>query len=119
MSLIVDSGRRPPSPSQAHGMSTSEASIRTCWPPRQELFHSAPPLGLGALWTNATHGAQQVLIAPALCAHSSLGERRKAGRRPLSTIKLMKTDSSGDGAQREEIKARYGGFSGCDDCKDG
>jgi iron(III) transport system substrate-binding protein len=34
--------------------------------------------------------------------------KEKPGRRPLSTIKLMKTDPAAMEAQREEIKARYG-----------
>jgi iron(III) transport system substrate-binding protein len=52
--------------------------------------------------------AQQVLIdACALCSFHAL-VKEKAGRRPLSTIKLMKTDPAAMEAQREEIKARYG-----------
>jgi iron(III) transport system substrate-binding protein len=33
--------------------------------------------------------------------------KEKPGRRPLSTIKLMKSDPAAMQAQREEIKSRY------------
>jgi len=36
----------------------------------------------------------------------------KAGRRPLSTIKLMKGDPEAMEAQREDIKARYSSIFG-------
>jgi iron(III) transport system substrate-binding protein len=48
-----------------------------------------------------------LIDACALCSFHAL-VKEKAGRRPLSTIKLMKTDPVAMEAQREEIKARYG-----------
>src|SRR5262245_9609775 len=51
--------------------------------------------------------AQQRLVdASGMCSFHRL-VKEKSGRRPLSTIKLMKSDSEAIEAQREDIKARY------------
>ena len=74
------------------------------------VFQSAPNPNAARLFQSFLFSveAQQVLIdASALCSFHTL-VKEKAGRRPLSTIKLMKTDPVAMEAQREEIKARYG-----------
>jgi len=74
------------------------------------VFQSAPNPNAARLFQSFLFSveAQQVLIdASALCSFHAL-VKEKAGRRPLSTIKLMKTDPVAMEAQREEIKARYG-----------
>src|SRR6266481_6142171 len=74
------------------------------------VFQSAPNPNAARLFQSFLFSveAQQVLIdACALCSFHAL-VKEKAGRRPLSTIKLMKTDPVAMEAQREEIKARYG-----------
>jgi iron(III) transport system substrate-binding protein len=51
--------------------------------------------------------AQQSLVdAFGLCSFHGL-VKEKAGRRPLSTIKLIKSDPEAMETQREDIKARY------------
>src|SRR5262249_49408982 len=51
--------------------------------------------------------AQQRLVdASGMCSFHRL-VKEKSGRRPLSTIKLMKNDSEAIEAQREDIKAPY------------
>ncbi len=74
------------------------------------VFQSAPNPNAARLFQSFLFSveAQQVLIdACALCSFHAL-VKEKAGRRPLSTIKLMKTDPVTMEAQREEIKTRYG-----------
>src|SRR5712672_1648236 len=74
------------------------------------VFQSAPNPNAARLFQSFLFSveAQQVLIdASALCSFHAL-VKEKAERRPLSTIKLMKTDPVAMEAQREEIKARYG-----------
>src|SRR5262249_31124529 len=51
--------------------------------------------------------AQQSLVdASGMCSFHRL-VKEKAGRRPLSTIKLIKSDPEAMEAQREDIKVRY------------
>jgi iron(III) transport system substrate-binding protein len=51
--------------------------------------------------------AQQALVdVSGMCSFHGL-VKEKAGRRPLSSIKLMKSDPEAMEAQREDIKARY------------
>src|SRR4029077_15687590 len=51
--------------------------------------------------------AQQSLVdASGMCSFHRL-VKEKPGRRPLSTIKLIKSDPEAMEAQREDIKARY------------
>ena len=73
------------------------------------VFQSAPNPNAARLFQSFLFSveAQQVLVdASALCSFHAL-VKEKPGRRPLSTIKLMKTDPAAMEAQREEIKARY------------
>src|SRR5262249_15826163 len=49
---------------------------------------------------------QRLVDVSGMCSFHRL-VKEKAGRRPLSTIKLIKSDSEAMGAQREDIKARY------------
>ena len=56
--------------------------------------------------------AQQRLVdASGMCSFHRL-VKEKVGRRPLSTIKLIKSDPEAMEAHREEIKARYRGIFG-------
>jgi len=74
------------------------------------VFQSAPNPNAARLFQSFLFSveAQQVLVdASALHSFHAL-VKEKPGRRPLSTIKLMKTDPAAMEAQREEIKARYG-----------
>jgi iron(III) transport system substrate-binding protein len=74
------------------------------------VFQSAPNPSAARLFQSFLFSveAQQVLVdASALHSFHAL-VKEKPGRRPLSTIKLMKTDPAAMEAQREEIKARYG-----------
>ncbi len=78
------------------------------------IFRSAPNPNAARLFQSFLFSveAQQMLVdASALCSFYAL-VREKSGRRPLSTIKLMKTDPAAMEAQREEIKARYGRIFG-------
>src|SRR5262245_10902619 len=52
------------------------------------------------------HAAQGLVDASGMCSFHRL-VKEKTGRRPLSAIKLMKSDSEAIEAQREHIKARY------------
>jgi len=73
------------------------------------VFHSAPNPNAARLFQSFLFSveAQQVLIdRAALCSFHALA-KEKPGRRPLSTIKLMKGDPVAMEAQREEIKSRY------------
>jgi iron(III) transport system substrate-binding protein len=73
------------------------------------VFQSAPNPNAARLFQSFLFSveAQQVLVdASALCSLHAL-VKEKPGRRPLSTIKLMKSDPAAMEAQREEIKARY------------
>jgi iron(III) transport system substrate-binding protein len=54
---------------------------------------------------------QSLVNASAMCSFHTL-VKEKAGRRPLSTIKLMKSDPEAMEAQREDIKARYSSIFG-------
>ena len=77
------------------------------------VFQSAPNPNAARLFQSFLFSveAQQVLIdASALCSFHAL-VKEKAGRRPLSTIKLMKTDPVAMEAQREEIRHATAGFS--------
>jgi len=77
------------------------------------VFQSAPNPNAARLFQSFLFSveAQQVLIdASALCSFHTL-VKEKAGRRPLSTIKLMKTDPVAMEAQREEIRHATAGFS--------
>ena len=78
------------------------------------IFRSAPNPNAARLFQSFLFSveAQQILVdASALCSFHAL-VKEKPGRRPLSTIKLMKTDPVAMEAQREEIKARYGRIFG-------
>jgi iron(III) transport system substrate-binding protein len=73
------------------------------------VFQSAPNPNAARLFQSFLFSveAQQILVsASALCSFHALA-KEKPGRRPLSTIKLMKSDPAAMEAQREEIKARY------------
>jgi iron(III) transport system substrate-binding protein len=73
------------------------------------VFRSAPNPNAARLFQSFLFSveAQQVLVdASALCSFHAL-MTEKPGRRPLSTIKLMKADPAAMETQREEIKARY------------
>jgi len=73
------------------------------------VFQSAPNPNAARLFQSFLFSveAQQVLVdASSLCSFHAL-VRERPGRRPLSTIKLMKADPAAMEAQREEIKARY------------
>jgi iron(III) transport system substrate-binding protein len=73
------------------------------------VFQSAPNPDAARLFQSFLFSveAQQILVdAFALHSFHAL-VREKPGRRPLSTIKLMKSDPAAMQAQREEIKARY------------
>ena len=96
--------------------SIGDAQVRI--PPPQPASQSAPNPNAARLFQSFLFSveAQQVLIdACALCSFHAL-VKEKAGRRPLSTIKLMKTDPVAMEAQRER-KSRHAtaGFSGCDE----
>jgi iron(III) transport system substrate-binding protein len=78
------------------------------------IFRSAPNPNAARLFQSFLFSveAQQILVdASALCSFHAL-VKEKPGRRPLSTIKLMKTDPVALEARREEIKARYGRIFG-------
>jgi iron(III) transport system substrate-binding protein len=49
---------------------------------------------------------QRLVDASGMCSFHRL-VKEKAGRRPLSTIKLIKSDPEAMEAQREDVKARY------------
>src|SRR2546427_11793372 len=73
------------------------------------VFQSAPNPNAARLFQSFLFSAeaQQALVgASAMCSLHALVQE-KPGRRPLSTIKLMKGDPAAMEAQREEIKARY------------
>jgi iron(III) transport system substrate-binding protein len=73
------------------------------------VFQSAPNPNAARLFQSFLFSveAQQVLVdASALHSFHAL-VKEKAGRPPLSTIKLMKTDPAAMEAQRKGIKARY------------
>src|SRR6266851_3177327 len=73
------------------------------------VFQSAPNPNAARLFQSYLFSAeaQQILVgASAMCSLHALVQE-KPGRRPLSTIKLMKSDPAAMEAQREEIKARY------------
>ena len=73
------------------------------------IFRSAPNPNAARLFQSFLFSvqAQQVLVdASALYSFHAL-VKEKPGRRPLSTIKLLKTDPVAMEAQREDIKARY------------
>jgi iron(III) transport system substrate-binding protein len=73
------------------------------------IFQSAPNPNAARLLQSFLFSveAQQILVdASSLCSFHAL-VRERPGRRPLSTIKLMKADPAAMEAQREEIKARY------------
>jgi iron(III) transport system substrate-binding protein len=73
------------------------------------VFQSAPNPNAARLFQSFLFSveAQQILVnASALCSFHAL-VKEKPGRRPLSAIKLMKSDPAAMEAQREEIRARY------------
>ena len=73
------------------------------------VFQSAPNPNAARLFQSFLFSAeaQQILVdVSTLCTFHAL-VKEKPGRRPLSTIKLMKSDPVAMEAQREEIKARY------------
>jgi iron(III) transport system substrate-binding protein len=73
------------------------------------VFQSAPNPNAARLFQSFLFSAeaQQVLVdASALYSFHAL-VKEKPGRRPLSTIKLMKNDPAAMETQREEIKSRY------------
>jgi iron(III) transport system substrate-binding protein len=73
------------------------------------IFRSTPHPNAARLFQSFLFSAeaQQLLVdASALCSFHTLS-KEKPERRPLSTIKLMKSDPAAMEAQREEIKARY------------
>ena len=73
------------------------------------VFQSAPNPNAARLFQSYLFSAeaQQILVgASAMCSLHALVQE-KPGRRPLSTIKLMKGDPAAMEVQREEIKARY------------
>jgi len=73
------------------------------------IFKTAPSPNAARLFQSFLLGieAQQSLVdVSGMCSFHGL-VKEKAGRRPLSTIKLMKNDPQAMEAQREDIKARY------------
>jgi hypothetical protein len=73
------------------------------------VFKTAPSPNAARLFQSFLFSieAQQGLVdAAGMCSFHRL-VKEKAGRRPLSTIKLIKSDSEAMEAQREDIKARY------------
>ena len=73
------------------------------------VFKTAPSPNAARLFQSFLFSieAQQDLVdAYGMCSFHRL-VKEKAGRRPLSTIKLMKSDPEVMEAQREDIKARY------------
>ena len=72
-------------------------------------FKTAPSPNAACLFQSFLFGieAQQGLVdAYGMCSFHRL-VKEKVGRRPLSTIKLIKSDPEAMEAQREDIKARY------------
>jgi iron(III) transport system substrate-binding protein len=73
------------------------------------VFNAAPSPNAARLFQSFLFSleAQQGLVdASAMCSFHAL-VKEKAGRTPLSTIKLMKSDPEAMEAHREEIEARY------------
>src|SRR5262249_60871871 len=73
------------------------------------VFKAAPSPNAARLFQSFLFSieAQQGLVdASGMCSFHGLVKER-AGRRPLSTIKLIKSDPEAMEAQREDIKARY------------
>jgi iron(III) transport system substrate-binding protein len=73
------------------------------------VFNTAPSPNAARLFQSFLFNieAQQRLVdVSGMCSFHEL-VKEKPGRRPLSTIKLMKNDPEVMEAQREEIKARY------------
>ena len=73
------------------------------------VFKTAPSPNAARLFQSFLFSieAQQGLVdAAGMCSFHGL-VKEKAGRRPLSTIKLIKSDPEAMEAQREDIKARY------------
>jgi len=73
------------------------------------VFKAAPSPNAARLFQSFLFSieAQQGLVdAYGMCSFHGL-VKEKAGRRPLSTIKLIKSDPEAMEAQREDIKARY------------
>ncbi len=73
------------------------------------VFKAAPSPNAARLFQSFLFGieVQQGLVdAYGMCSFHRL-VKEKAGRRPLSTIKLIKSDPEAMEAQREDIKARY------------
>jgi iron(III) transport system substrate-binding protein len=73
------------------------------------VFKTAPSPNAARLFQSflLSIEAQQSLVdASGMCSFHRL-VKEKAGRRPLSTIKLIKSDPEAMEAQREDIKARY------------
>jgi iron(III) transport system substrate-binding protein len=78
------------------------------------VFRSAPSPNAARLFASfllSAEGQELLVHASALCSFHALVQERP-GRRTLSSIKLMKSDPAAMEAQREEIKARYGGIFG-------
>jgi iron(III) transport system substrate-binding protein len=73
------------------------------------VFQSAPNPNTARLFQSFLFSVEaQQLLVDAFALHSFHAlVKEKPRRRPLSTIKLMKTDPAAMAAQREEIKARY------------
>ena len=73
------------------------------------VFQSAPNPNAARLFQSFLFSveAQQVLVDASALHSFHAFVKEKPGRRPLSTIKLMKTDPAAMEAQREEIQARY------------
>ena len=73
------------------------------------VFKTAPSPNAARLFQSFLFSieVQQGLVnASGLCSFHRL-VKEKAGRRPLSTIKLIRSDPQGLEAQREDTKARY------------
>jgi len=73
------------------------------------VFKTAPSPNAARLFQSFLFSieAQQALVdVSGMCSFHEL-VKEKAGRRPLSSIKLMKSDPEAMEAQREDIKARY------------
>jgi iron(III) transport system substrate-binding protein len=73
------------------------------------VFKTAPSPNAARLFQSFLFSieAQQGLVdASGMCSFHRF-VKEKAGRRPLSTIKLIKSDPEAMEAQREDIKARY------------
>src|SRR5215468_1658335 len=73
------------------------------------VFKTAPSPNAARLFQSFLFSieAQQGLVdAYGMCSFHSL-VKEKAGRRPLSTVKLIKSDPEAMEAQREDVKARY------------